>query len=48
VYSHYTLKELEQIKAPCDGLIYACRVSGPVEPQNEILAVADYQGSKWI
>ena len=48
IYSPYTLQELEQIKAPCDGLIYACRVSGPVEPQNEILAVADYQGSKWI
>ncbi|MFH0850459.1 MAG: hypothetical protein V1924_05920 [Candidatus Bathyarchaeota archaeon] len=48
MYSPYTLQELEQINAPCDGLIYACRVSGPVEPQSEALAVADYQGSKRI
>jgi len=48
IYSPYTLEELEEVKAPCDGLIYACRVSGPVEPQNELLAVADYEGSEWI
>ena len=48
IYSPYTFEELEQIQAPCDGLIYACRVSGPVEPQSEVLAVADYEGSKWI
>jgi hypothetical protein len=48
IYSPYTFEELEQIQAPCDGLIYACRVSGPVEPQSEVLAVADYEDSKWI
>jgi predicted deacylase len=48
VYSPYTFKELEQVKSPCDGLIYACRVSGLVNPQSELLAVADYQDSKWI
>ena len=48
VYSPYTFNELEQIKSPCDGLIYACRVSGLVNPQSEILAVADYRDSKWI
>ena len=48
IYSPYTLDVLEEIKAPCDGFIYACRVSGPVEPQNEVLAVADYEGSEWI
>ncbi|MCW4048833.1 MAG: succinylglutamate desuccinylase/aspartoacylase family protein [Candidatus Bathyarchaeota archaeon] len=48
VNSPYSFKELEQIKAPCDGLIYACRVSGLVEAQSEVLAVADYDGSKWI
>lgn len=48
VYSPYTFEELERIRAPCDGLVYACRVSGLVEPQSEVLAVADYEGSKWI
>ena len=48
VYNPYSLKEMEQIKAPADGLIYACRVSGLVEAQSEVLAVADYDGSKWI
>jgi hypothetical protein len=48
IYNPYSLKEIEQIKSPCDGLIYACRVSGLVEPQSEILAVADFEGSKWI
>lgn len=48
IYSPYTFKMLEQIKSPCDGLIYACRVSGLVEPQSEVLAVADCDGSKWI
>ncbi len=48
VYSPYTLRDLEQIKAPADGLIYACRVSGLVEAQSEVLAVADFDGSKWI
>jgi predicted deacylase len=48
IYSPYTFEELERIRSPCDGLIYACRVSGPVEPQSEVLAVADYEGSKWI
>jgi len=48
IYSPYTLEELEEVKAPCDGLVYACRVSGPVEPQNELLAVADFDGSEWI
>jgi predicted deacylase len=48
IYSPYTLEKLEDIVAPCDGLVYACRVSGPVEPQSELLAVADYEGSEWI
>jgi predicted deacylase len=48
VYSPYTFEELEQIKSPCDGIIYACRVSGLVNPQSELLAVADYRESKWI
>ena len=42
------METLEEIEAPCDGLIYAYRVSGPVEPQNELLAVADFEGSEWI
>ncbi|MBD3205133.1 hypothetical protein GF319_02170 [Candidatus Bathyarchaeota archaeon] len=48
IYSPYSLEEIEKIRSPCDGLIYACRVSGVVEPQSEILAVADFEGSKWI
>jgi predicted deacylase len=48
IYNPYSLAEVEQIKAPCDGLLYACRVSGLVEPQNEVAAVADYRDSKWI
>jgi len=48
IYNPYSFEELEQIKSPCDGLIYACRVSGLVNPQSEVLAVADYRDSKWI
>jgi predicted deacylase len=48
VYGPYSFEELEIVRAPCDGLIYACRVSGLVEPYSEILAVADFEGSKWI
>jgi predicted deacylase len=48
VYNPYSFEELEQVKSPCDGLIYACRVSGLVNPQSEVLAVADYRDSKWI
>jgi hypothetical protein len=48
IYDPYTLKELEQLKAPADGLLYACRVSGPIEAQGEALAVADFEDSKWM
>jgi predicted deacylase len=48
IYSPYNFNELEKITSPVDGLIYACRVSGLVEPQNELVAVADFKGSKWI
>ena len=48
VYSPYTLEEMEEIRAPVDGLLYACRVSGLVEAQSEVLAVADFRDSKWI
>ncbi len=34
--------------SPVDGLLYACRVSGLVEAQSEVLAVADFEDSKWI
>ena len=48
VYSPYTLEEVEQIESPADGLLYMCRVSGLVHAQNDVLAVADYEDSKWI
>lgn len=48
IYDPYTLKELEQLKAPADGLLYVCRVSGPIEAQGEALAVADFEDSKWM
>lgn len=48
IYSPYNFSELEKITSPVEGLIYACRVSGLVEPQNELVAVADYRESKWI
>jgi predicted deacylase len=48
VYSPYTLEEVEELRAPVDGLLYACRVSGLVEAQSEVLAVADFEDSKWI
>jgi predicted deacylase len=48
IYDPFSLRELEQIKSPCEGLLYACRVSGLVEAQSEVCAVADYDGSKWI
>jgi len=48
VYNPYNFDELEKIKSPCDGLLYACRVSGLVNPQSEVLAVADFKESKWI
>ena len=48
VYSPYTLKEVEKIRSPCTGLIYACRTSGLVGVQNDVIAVVDYDESKWI
>ncbi len=48
VYDPYTLEEMEQLKAPADGLLYMCRVSGPIEAQGGGIAVADLEGSKWV
>jgi len=48
VYDPYSLEEVEQIKAPADGLLYMCQVSGLVEAQGGGIAVADFDGSKWI
>jgi predicted deacylase len=48
IYDPYTLKELEQLKAPADGLLYMCLVSGLIEAQGYGIAVADFDGSKWI
>ena len=48
VYSPYTLDVKEEIRSPSDGFLYACRVSGIVEAQSEILAIANLKGSKWI
>jgi len=47
-YNPYTFKEVEQLKAPVDGLLNYIRISGIVDVQNEIYAVADFNGSKWI
>jgi predicted deacylase len=48
IYDPYTLKELEQLKSPVDGLLYMCLVSGLIEAQGYGIAVADYEDSKWI
>jgi hypothetical protein len=48
VYDPYTLEELEQLKAPADGLLYMCLVSGLIEAQGYGIAVADFEDSKWI
>ena len=48
VYDPYTLEELEQLKAPADGLLYMCIVSGLIEAQGYGIAVADFEDSKWI
>ena len=48
LYDPYTLEEVEQLKAPADGLLYMCQVSGLVEAQGGGIAVADFEDSKWI
>jgi predicted deacylase len=48
LYDPYSLEEVEQLKAPADGLLYMCQVSGLVEAQGGGIAVADFDGSKWI
>jgi predicted deacylase len=48
LYNPYTLKEIEEIKSPAAGLLYACRISGLVEAKSEVLAVADYKDSMWV
>jgi predicted deacylase len=48
VYDPYTLEELEQLKAPVDGLLYMCQISGLIEAQGGGIAVADFEDSKWI
>lgn len=34
--------------SPVDGLLYACRASGMVEAQSEVLADDNFEDSKWI
>lgn len=48
IYNPYTLREVERIVSPADGLLYACRVSGLIEAQNEILAVGEFEDARWI
>lgn len=48
IYNPYTLQEVEKIRSPTDGLIYACRTSGLVGAQSEVLAVADFDDSRWL
>jgi uncharacterized protein len=48
IFNPYSLLEVEKIKSPVDGLLYACRTSGILGAQAEVLAVADFDGSKWL
>ena len=48
VYSPYTLKEVEKIRSPLHRFNLRFRTSGLVGVQNDVLAVTDYDESKWI
>jgi predicted deacylase len=48
VYDPYSLEDVEQLKAPADGLLYMIQTSGLIEAQGGGIAVADFEDSKWI
>jgi hypothetical protein len=48
LFDPYTLRELEALCAPVDGILYMARRSGPVEAGSHAFAVADLSGSRWI
>ncbi len=48
VFDPYTYEELERLVAPADGILYMCRMSGPIEVGGHAYAVTGYEGARWI
>lgn len=48
VFDAHTFEQVEQLASPADGVVYACRVSGPVEAGAHAYAVTAYEGGRWI
>lgn len=48
VVDPYTMEESEELKAPCDGVLFFSRMSGPAEAGAKGYAVADAAGLKEI
>ena len=48
VIDPYTMEEVESLNAPCDGVLFFTRMSGPAEAGAKGYAVADAAGLKEI
>lgn len=47
VFDPYRLELIEELRSPCDGLLYMARRSGPVEISSHAYAVADTADGRW-
>ena len=48
VFDPYSFNIVEHLRAPTDGVLYMCRISGPVKAGSHAYAVTAYEGSSWI
>jgi hypothetical protein len=48
VFDPYTYEELERLTSPADGILYMCRMSGPIDAGGHAYAVTGYEGARWV
>jgi predicted deacylase len=48
VFDPYSFKVVEELHSPADGVLYLCRISGPVKPGSHAYAVCAYEGARWV
>ncbi len=47
IFDPYRLELIEELRSPCDGVLYMARRSGPVEISSHAYAVADTADGRW-
>jgi hypothetical protein len=48
VFDPYSFEVIEQLRAPADGILYMCRISGPIKAGGHAYAVTGYEGARWV